>query len=204
MIAQWSAQGRGPPMGALAVILVLSKLEDGCHQRGLTGVDGRHCCISHRSAGMTSILLVLGLAFLTQEESGNEVRDRFLKTDLVVVHDTGIDDPTAESLADILAALITAMIEQFGPETPLLDVRFEADPHNHVLMTPDGKMLLRYENRNKLYPISLTNSSLSRTLGRALVRWHLLRGISTPFGLPDGMIEGFSHYIADECWFQAT
>jgi C-terminal processing protease CtpA/Prc len=125
--------------------------------------------------------------------------------DQVIISGTDLKDLEVPELSDSLGALMSALGDQFGLETPFMTVQVDLkDPHNHVLMTPDGKMFLRYANKSLVVPSNPTNTALMRTLGRAIVRWHLLRTISTPFGLPDGMAEGFAAYITDEVLIQMT
>src|SRR5262249_52931839 len=117
----------------------------------------------------------------------------------------GIEDFDIQVMSEGMGALLNAIADQFGLETPFMNVRIElGDPHNHVLMAPDGKMTLRYANKNILQSVAITNTATGRAMGRAIVRWHLLHTITTPFGLPEGLTEGFAAYIADEALMQAT
>lgn len=128
-----------------------------------------------------------------------------IRGDQVVVFPEGVEQATAETIGQMIDALVRALFEQFGLETPALQVHFDiGNPHNHVLVSADGQMLIRCESLKRFEPVMPTNIALARTLLRAVVRWHLLHALKSPFGLPEGVIDGFAQYIADDAIAQAT
>src|SRR5262245_25214854 len=168
---------------------------------------------STQERGMTSILFTLTLAVLVQspaedskpKDQAGAGAERTFHGDQVSVSGVGIEDLDVTSLAESLGAFFNTLGDQYGLETPYMNVQIEiGNPRNHALVTPDGKMFLRYAKKNSLAPMTLGNFPLARAMTRSVVRWHLLRTISTPFGLTEGMAEGFAAYIAEDALMQTT